>query len=184
MARVTVLKGLPRAPRDLTGSGALPSLENLNNKSPEELVRTLNRFGLEPDLAYLQKKATKAFDILEEVLREGGEPDAETWARIDAQIENEMTGFLRQQTKAAIRNYRRGKLAKSGAKRFTWIALCDDATCKSCLKRHGKTKTMAQWQAQGLPGSSLLVCGKECRCDLHPDDVLRETSKPGNEINN
>lgn len=162
------LSGIPRKARPLTGRGALPSTANLQKLGADDLVRTLRRFDIEPDLAALEKSADKAYDRLGEIIADGLEPDAATWEAIDAQIEKEVTYQLRTMTKAAIRNYRTARIAGT-ATRFIWIAVGDAGTCESCEKRHGKSKSMAQWEAQGMPGASNLICKKQCRCGLHPD---------------
>jgi len=168
MARVTNLKGIPRAPRPLRGRGRLPSVENLQRKTPEDLIRTLRRFGLEPDIKALEKRAHRAFERLDDLLDKGQIPDAATWESIDKQVEREVAQYLRQQVKAAIRNYRLHR-AETAAEHFIWITVGDTNVCPSCEPRHGKSKTIPQWRALGLPGDAVLVCGRECRCSLQPD---------------
>lgn len=162
------LKGLPQKARPLRGRGALPKPENLQKKSPEELVRTLNRFGLEPDLEAMQKRARRAFERLDGALAGGLEPDPALWDTIDRSIEREVTGYIRQQVKSAIRNYRNHRIA-TVANIFVWVTVGDERVCDSCEPRHGKSKSMKVWQRIGLPGSPNLVCGSECRCSLQPD---------------
>ncbi len=162
------IKGMPRKARPLIGGGALPKLENLQRKTADELVHTLKRFGLEPDMSALEKRANKAFERLDQILEQGGIPDDATWKAIDKSVEREVTQYLRQQTKAAVRNYRHAKV-KGQAERFTWITVGDENVCPSCEPLHGKTKTMAQWEARGLPGTPAHFCGPDCRCQLLPD---------------
>lgn len=164
-----LLKDVPRAPRPLTGSGALPSLKNLQSKSPDDLVRTLGRFGLAPDLEALVQKSNRAFERVDELIKNGHVPDAQTMEAIAQGVKREVTGYLRQQTKGAIRNYKLKRMVDAGAKAFTWVALVI-GSCASCLRRHGETKTLAAWQRAGMPGSSVLICGKECKCHLAPEN--------------
>lgn len=168
MPPVTKLKGIPRAPRELRGRGALPSLKNLQDKTPDELVRTLGRFGLEPDLENLVGRANRAFERVDELIANGQVPDEATLEAIAKGVEREVRGFLRQQVKAAIRNYKLKRMQDMGLDKFTWVALVI-GSCDSCLARHGKTKTMAKWRKEGMPGSSVLLCGKECKCHLAPE---------------
>lgn len=161
----------PRKARALSGPGRLPLTKNLINKTPEELQRTLTRFGIQPDLVAMEKRALKAFDQLEELITRGQEPDAATWKTIEKRIEKEVTGQLREMTKAAIRNYRNERVRNISDK-LTWITVGDEAVCDSCEPRHGKTKSFKQWERQGLPGDRVLVCcsdEKRCRCMLQPD---------------
>lgn len=162
------IKGLPKKFRPLRGRGALPALKNLMNKSPEDLVRTLGRFGLEPDMDALAKRANRAFERMDKILDAGLLPDPETWDMVDKSVEREMTGYLRQQVKAAIRNYRTHR-ASLASDKFMWLTVGDEAVCSSCEPRHGEVKTMKQWQQAGVPGSANLKCGDECRCSLQPE---------------
>ncbi len=162
------LKFPPRKARPLTGSGALPKLENLVNKSGDELIRTLGRFGINPDVNAIEARAQRAFGKLERIIAEGIEPDAATWASIEKAHVREMEQSLRRMTKQAIRLYRQDKLAATSNK-FMWVAVeGGEHSCPSCEPRHGKVKTMAQWQRAGVPGSAALICSEECRCHLIP----------------
>ena len=154
----------------LRGPGRLPSPQNLKQYSPEQLVRVLDRFGMSPDLVALNAAATRSFERLDSLIDDGIEPDAAAWAEVGKQLDREVGGFLRRQVKTAVKGYRIAKLQGElgeGAM-LTWISVADVNTCPSCEDRHGKTKTLRQWKRIGLPGSGALVCGKECRCGLHP----------------
>jgi hypothetical protein len=156
------------------GPGRMPSLDNLVDKSPKQLVHTLERFGLEPDVRAFEKRARRVYETqLEAAIEERGIPDRETWRAIDAQLEREMVATLRTQTKQAIHEYRKQQL-RGVAKHFVWISV-GDGSCVSCEGRHGKRKTMREWESAGEPGSSVLVCRKECRCSLQPDFVEDDT---------
>lgn len=168
------LKGPPRKARPLTGRGALPSEKNLIRKSPEDLVRTLKRFGIDPDVDAIARRAKRAYERLDRVIAEGGEPDAATWEAFDKQLEREVTQGLRQMTKAAIRNYKQAR-ADEASPKLMWETVGDANVCGSCEPRHGKVKTLAQWKAQGLPGSASLVCAAECRCELLPVEPSKRT---------
>lgn len=151
------------------GRGRLPNLENLLNKSPQQLVTTLNRFGLAPNTDTLLRSADKALERLDKILVSGRTPDAETWKLIGKQVEQEMGKFLRQSTKDAIRTHRTARAEATGSKLFIWIAVEAGAhSCPSCKKRHGKVKTMVQWKNLGLPGDEVLICNGECLCRITP----------------
>lgn len=149
------------------GRGRLPSPENLINKTPAELIRTLDRFGLAPDLNSLYTRANRAFERLDQIIDERGFPDEATWEAIDKQIERETGQWLRQQVKSAMNTYKLSKLPPKAL--LTWVGVGDENMCPSCESRHGEQRTLAQWKALGLPGSPVLLCSKECRCGLHQD---------------
>lgn len=162
------LKFPPRKARPLTGSGALPKLENLVDKGADELIRTLGRFGINPDVKAIEARAHRAFGKLERIIAEGVEPDAATWEAIDKAHVREMEQSLRRMTKQAIRLYRIDRLAET-AEKFMWVAVeGGEHSCPSCEPRHGQVKTMKQWNKAGLPGSAALICNEECRCHLIP----------------
>jgi hypothetical protein len=157
------------------GRGRLPSLENLKDKEVEELLRTLERFGLEPDVGEFNRRARQVYEQqLRGAIEGAGYPDKHTWAAIDAQLDRAAVSILRQQTKRAVQEYRTERLS-TVAERFVWIAV-GRGSCPSCIDRHGKSKTMKQWRAAGMPGSPVLICQKECRCSLQPDFVGEEDS--------
>jgi len=149
------------------GSGRLPELRNLINKGPDELNRTLARFGLDVDTNALYTRANKAFEKLDAILDQGVIPDEAQWEAVDKQIERETAAYLRQQVKTAIQKYRASKFSPDDE--MTWIGV-GVGMCPSCEPRHGRTKSMREWKRLGLPGSSALVCEKECRCGLHKSE--------------
>lgn len=167
----TVLKSTPRKARPLTGRGALPNVENLKKLSPERLAGVLKRFNIEPDLKAIEKRANKAWEMLGDVLESGAQPDEALWTKIESRVETEMKQTLVQQVKAAIRLRQMARSQSTGATKFIWVTCQDSLVCDSCDPRHGKVKTMSQWEKQGLPGSGALVCSKSCRCELVPADV-------------
>lgn len=166
------LSAAPRKARPLTGRGRLPSTENLLNKTPEELVRTLNRFGIDPDLAAIERRASdRAMERAFRAFEQGVEPDEATWAAIDQSAERGYVGTIRQMTKAAIRNYHDNR-RKGESKYATWVSIGDDRVCPSCEPRHGQTNTWRVWDQLGKPGSAALICSQECRCELVPGESV------------
>lgn len=147
------------------GRGRLPALKNLLKKTPEQLLKTLDRFNIDPDMSGLVARSKKQWTNIERMLLEGTVPDAATWEKIHKQTEREMTNNLRKMVKSSIREYRLGQLGESG--KFMWLTSGKNV-CPSCEPRHGKVKTMRQWKALGLPGSQGLVCSDECKCQLLP----------------
>jgi hypothetical protein len=153
------------------GPGRVPDLTRVKDKSPAQLERTLERFGLEPDIREIERRARRVYeDGLERVIESGALPDRETWRALDAAVERSITDVMSTQVKSAIRDYRIGRIAGT-AKHFVWITAEDKGVCASCRPRHGKRKTMREWRDSGMPGSAVLRCGARCRCQLLPDTV-------------
>jgi len=169
MPQRSSLKAPPKTARPLTGSGALPSPQNLINQTPQDLIRTLNRFGIDPDLQAIDRRARAAYRRLETIIAQGLEPDQATWDSLASQHEREMQQTLRQMVKASIRNYKNARMAGE-AKQFMWVTSGRTNVCPSCEPRHGNIRTMAQWKSLGLPGSGNLICAEECNCQLVPAD--------------
>lgn len=169
-----VLKVGPKVARDLTGPGRLPDVQNLRGQSPEQMVKTLKRFGIEPDLKAIDLRAQRAFVSLQEMIADGKMPDEASLAKLGEQYEREMAQSLRTMTKSAIRLYRDKQLDESGHELFMWVTSADDDVCPSCEDRHGDIATMDEWDARGKPGSSVLICKRECRCELVPAPSRRK----------
>jgi hypothetical protein len=151
------------------GSGALPSLKNLQSKTPQDLVRTLGRFNMAPDMTSMVDNANKALARTYKLLESGEEPDDSTYAAIESEVDRAIASTLRDQVRNAIRGYKLGLLKGMGQdQRLTWVTT-GTGVCPSCVKRHGKTKTLKQWQAVGLPGSAVLYCQNHCKCSLVPE---------------
>lgn len=53
-----------------------------------------------------------------------------------------------------------------------WQSVQDDRVCEDCEARHGSVQTLAEWEADGLPGSRNTICNGNCRCELVPDDAF------------
>lgn len=163
-----VLKAPPRRARALAKGGALPGAERLSTMTPEDLVRTLNRFGIDPDMATIEKRANAAFERLDSMLERGVSPDKATWENVEKQFESDVTKSLRSMTKAAIRNYREARF-QDESEWATWVTSGRSNVCPSCAPRHGQTKKWIAWKKLGEPGSPALICGPECNCNLIPE---------------
>lgn len=56
--------------------------------------------------------------------------------------------------------------------KYTWQAIFVN-TCKSCIALHGKSRTLAQWDATGgRPKIRNTVCDGRCKCSLIPSEVM------------
>ena len=60
---------------------------------------------------------------------------------------------------------------------FTWVTVGGHKVCPDCDARSGETKTWAEWEAEGIPGSGWSVCKGYCYCVLDP------TGKVSKQIN-
>lgn len=151
----------------LIGPGRLPLPENLADKNPSEILSTLQRFNISPDMKEVQQRATRAYARLGKIIESGIDPDEAMWAALEDQNVREMTQTLRQMAKAAIRDYRNTALQETGSNQFVWVT-SGKGSCPSCSTRHGRVRTWAMWERLGLPGSSGLICETECNCQLLP----------------
>lgn len=152
----------------------LPPPEELKKKTPEKLLLLLFLLGLKPNVTEFGRRARNLYELqLGRVIESKGRPDKETWEAIDEQLTRTSQDVLSQQTKDTVRQYRKFRI-KEVAEYFVWIAVMDKGTCKSCDDRHGKRKTMKQWEWYGEPGSPVLICQNRCRCVLQPDLVSGE----------
>jgi hypothetical protein len=141
----------------------------LIDKTPAELTATLARFGIEPDMAAIERAANRAFDPIERLISRGQVPDDAAWANIETDLNRRVKNSLRDMTRSAIRLYRLKRSELEGGDQI-WIAALRN-TCDSCLSRHGKVRTFKQWERLGLPGDPVLVCCSfepRCQCTLGP----------------
>lgn len=143
----------------------LPPLEELIRKSDAELLRILAQLGATPDLEGLDAVADQIFERVASGLRAGVPLDEAKWVAIDRQIELAAERAVRIQVKALVSNYRLTRMRDLDGD-FMWVAIEDANTCESCDERHGESKSMEEWQVEGLPRSPALICGAECRCEL------------------
>ena len=51
---------------------------------------------------------------------------------------------------------------------FTWVTVGGHKVCPDCDARSDQTKTWAEWEAEGIPGSGWSVCKGYCYCVLDP----------------
>ena len=79
------------------GRGRLPEFKNLRKKTPEELIKTLDRFGLKPNVKEFSRRARRVYESqLEKLIDSKGRPDRETWRAINEQIEKAAIDVLGQ----------------------------------------------------------------------------------------
>lgn len=55
---------------------------------------------------------------------------------------------------------------------YVWVTSGGSIVCEDCEPRDGKTQTLAEWESDGMPGSTVLLCSSfgviQCQCSLEP----------------
>lgn len=160
--------------------------------SPFSTVR-LNAKGQQAALKFLNQKALSKIKgvsqgVTEDIRRAlinaqvGGQPAIGAASTIlgQSQLEKGVFRSSRQRAMAVAKNELRaarqhGVIAQGremGYKLFTWISVLSKGTCAFCLRRHGMTKSYANWLKLGIPPSPHYGC----LCGLVPG---RGINKPG-----
>jgi hypothetical protein len=67
----------------------------------------------------------------------------------------------------------------SASEPLTWVTVLDKKVCADCDKRHGVTKTAAEWIELGVPRSGWSVCTGHCRCLLVTASSFQRGGSPG-----
>lgn len=63
--------------------------------------------------------------------------------------------------------------------KYRWVAVLVN-TCPDCIERHGRVKTMEEWEEEGLPRTGFTVCKENCKCLLiNADSAVLEPVKRG-----
>jgi len=93
--------------------------------------------------------------------------DMKEGGRIFGQLRNEIKSqvvfAINQSAKLGqYKNYDMDKML------FTWVTVGGHKVCPDCDARAGQTKTWAEWEAEGIPGSGWSVCKGYCYCVLDP----------------
>lgn len=161
------LKAAPKVARPVT-PGRIPSPENLINKTPFELIKTLKRFGIDPDTAAIDRRAKRSFRMLDEMTAEGKMPSEAQWERMAQTHERELNASLREMTKTAIRLNKAARRNAQPDDLEMWMTSEGDNVCPDCEPLHAQVKPHKTWVKLGLPGTSKHFCGKFCNCELVP----------------
>jgi len=99
------------------------------------------------------------------------ETDMKVGGRIFGQLRNDIKSqivFAINQS-AKIGQYKNYEIDKM---LFSWVTVGGHKVCSDCDARAGQTKTFAEWEAEGLPGSGWSVCKGYCYCVLDPTGKL------------
>ena len=158
--------------------GDVPELEALAGRSEAELLALLRSRGVsfDPDGEFVTQieRATKR-------LLGADRPDDALVERVIRNAQSAARGSLLRLAKSTVREARvipleRGREINA---RWLWVAVLDDRTCESCDERHNESRTMAEWEQEGKPGSANLLCNGNCRCELLPDDLYEPALREG-----
>ena len=148
----------------------LPDLDEIIDLSPRQLASLAKRLGVEIDEERLVRAVVGS---TRRIVGAGVPDDALAEAVVEAG-KRAVRNALVQGAKEAIRDREMAKHGSSKRDMMLWVSVLDDRTCSSCEDRHGESMTLAQWERQGMPGSDVLLCDGNCRCELVPDEWFEE----------
>jgi len=149
----------------LLKGGRVPELGRLGKLTDAELNLLLKRFGIGRDRdRLLSQEVARASRRLVGADR----PDAALVDRVMDDAERAVRAELRISAKAAVRDYRVTAGGWEPETVLRWEARISSTPkpCPSCIDRHGREQTWAEWQAEGEPGNANTLCGEECLCAL------------------
>lgn len=171
---------MPR-PRDISGK-YLPSRERIGRMEMSELVETLRRFGVSVDTSRLDEVGRRALEQLAAAPNPSPRLIEQAAKRLISGYRRELTRVAKDYVRVAERRVwgLEGRAARDAM--AMWLAVYDEDTCPDCIDNHGEERTMREWAAAGLPGSSNLICNGACRCELLPADDLAELEREGGDI--
>ena len=97
--------------------------------------------------------------VIETDMKEGGR----IFGQLRNEIKSQVVFAINQSAKLGqYKNYDMDKML------FTWVTVGGHKVCPDCDARAGQTKTWAEWEAEGIPGSGWSVCKGYCYCVLDP----------------
>ncbi len=93
----------------------------------------------------------------------GGQATTRIFGQLRNEIKSQVVFAINQSAKLGqYKNYDMDKML------FTWVTVGGHKVCPDCDARSGQTKTWAEWEAEGIPGSGWSVCKGYCYCVLDP----------------
>lgn len=142
--------------------------EDVKGLTLADMMGILRRAGIEPDEAAIRAEADAVFARVGVALENGHEDlDEATWQALEARAGRAMDNAIRWQVKGAVRDLRMEAIRESVTAPLVWIATMTN-TCDSCVERHGTIMSLPEWEAEGMPGDSVLICDGNCNCQLMP----------------
>ena len=140
---------------------ALPDLAAMKNMTNEELMQTLNHYGITEPLGILQ---SQAMEYVRRMMPLRSDEDINrAFAELVANERRQLLGTARRvQQQWSTLDAIQGDMNQE----LIWLAEDDEATCDSCAPRSGEIDTWWGWKQRGMPGSAVCRGGNYCRCDL------------------
>ena len=159
----------------LRQGGRVRSLERIAKLTDAELNLTLRRFGIGQDRVEM---VAQAVERSMQRLVGTTAPTPALLQQVLDRTESAVRKELRLAAKELTRTYLHQKLGTKPGDLEEWQAVMDTRTCDDCEERDGMDPmTHEEWEAQGLPGSTNLVCDGECRCMLVPARMFQDTEQ-------
>lgn len=147
----------------------MPTAAEAARFTTEELLTTLERFGVSPDFGAFEDALLREARDLGRLGM--GDMTAAATQRARDSIERAFRATVQQATKGLVRDYGMAAQIAAGAQ-GDWLAasLCvgDEASCEDCDELHGEERTLDEWMRDGRPGSAARQCRANCRCELIP----------------
>ena len=139
----------------------LPSLSELSDLSPGELLAVMQRFGV------AGAWSTYIADQAAYLARVASLPPAQFDAALQDLVDTNSKRALVQMSRRLHEQYTTG-LAAAGDEdaRFIRLDEGDSRECERCEELGGYEGTYAEQQAVGLPGAASCRGGDQCRCTL------------------
>lgn len=150
----------------LRQGGRIAGLERIGRMTDAELNLQLRRFGLQRDRGEMLAEAVARASSR---LVGADRPDRALVDRVMDSAEAAVSRELRQDAKEAVRDYQRARQGWNGQTVLRWVSRLSTEppkTCPSCIDRHDTEKTLAEWQAEGMPGSPNTLCNGDCLCEM------------------
>lgn len=141
----------------------LPDIAAMIAMSDEELIRTLQRYGVEVSWADMQASAMAVAARAAAI--PAGAPDyAERMGYfIDSESRRTLVGMARR---ASEKYATMEALGGDADAQLIRISEGDDHVCGPCEQRAGMIGTLAEHEAMGAPGAASCDGGDYCRCQL------------------
>ena len=140
-----------------------PSMPDLLNASDSDLLSYLQRWGMVDTMAQRKSKAAAMVADLARRPKEAGK------RRFKATVQGTMRRELLQDNRRMMREFIMLDTVNGvdiKKQKFVRMGENDDSTCEGCDPLIGFEGTLAEHEAQGMPGAASCYGGDACRCTL------------------
>ncbi len=160
-ASARVAKVIPPPPSPLTPTS--PFFKVVKKMSDAELLAYLEETGIVAPWNTLQMQAAEYVQRMTEY----PPGSAQFKAAVNNLISTESRrGVLGMTRRAAQRFTTLNDAGGDKNAEFIWVTEGDSVSCDPCISNAAQIKTLAEWEADGLPGAATCDGGDYCRCDL------------------